>query len=140
MPLDEFEVEHYPEGLASNRDTIGTRVGCDSIINTTTVMADGKIMACCGLGTRSIPELHVGDIDTDSFAAVDKKLNQDFLKKWIKVQGPERILAWAATKDPSINWENMYAHRCQACKRIRIPIQPFVRSFANSTPRRWSMS
>ena len=56
MPLDKFEVEHYPEGLASNRDKIGTRVGCDSIINTTTVMVDGKIMACCGLDSRSIPE------------------------------------------------------------------------------------
>jgi hypothetical protein len=32
--------------------------------------------------------------------------------------GPEKIVAWAATKDPTIKWENMYAHRCQACMRI----------------------
>jgi hypothetical protein len=27
-------------------------------------------------------------------------------------------LAWAATHDSSIEWENLYSHRCQACLRI----------------------
>jgi hypothetical protein len=44
--------------------------------------------------------------------------NEDFLKRWIRIEGPEKILAWAADLDPSIEWENQYAHRCQACRRI----------------------
>jgi hypothetical protein len=42
----------------------------------------------------------------------------DFLKIWIFVDGPEKILAWAATKDPSIKWENKYAHMCHACRDL----------------------
>ncbi len=108
----------YPEGLTANRSNIDQRVGCDSIINTTTVLADGRIMACCGLGTQAIPELHVGQVGLDSIQAINATIENDFLKRWIKIEGPERILAWAAEKDPSICWENMYAHRCQACKRL----------------------
>jgi len=40
-----------------------------------------------------------------------KKLGQFF-------HGPEKILAWAATKDPSIQWENKYAHICHACREL----------------------
>jgi hypothetical protein len=88
-------------------------------------------MACCGLGTQAIPELEVGHLSTDSFSEVDRRISNDFLKRWIKVEGPERILAWAATKDASIDWEYKYAHRCQACKRlysderVRAAIQEF---------------
>ena len=42
----------------------------------------------------------------------------DFLKIWLFVEGPEKILAWAATKDPTIAWENLYAHNCDACRRL----------------------
>ncbi len=118
MPLSASEVFKYPCGFAVNQGNVKSKVGCDSIINTTTVLPDGRIMACCGLGTQSIPELEVGQLDCDDFAAISKRLNEDFLKRWIKIEGAERILAWAAEKDPSIQWENMYAHRCQACKRI----------------------
>lgn len=118
MPLSENEVFKYPCGFAINQSNVKSKVGCDSIINTTTILPDGRIMACCGLGTQSIPELEVGQLDQDDFAVVNQRLNDDFLKRWIKVEGAERILAWAAEKDQSIQWENMYAHRCQACKRI----------------------
>jgi hypothetical protein len=37
------------------------------------------------------------------------------MKIWLFVDGPERILAWAAGKDPRIEWENRYAHHYHAC-------------------------
>ncbi|WP_444846658.1 radical SAM protein [Duganella caerulea] len=118
MPLDEKQLEHYPEGLATNAANISRRLGCDSVINTTTVLADGKIMACCGLGTRTIPELEIGSVFEDTLATVRQRAESDFLKRWIRNEGPERILQWAATKDSGIKWEDQYAHRCQACKRL----------------------
>jgi MoaA/NifB/PqqE/SkfB family radical SAM enzyme len=126
MPLDETWLEHYPPGLATNAANIGRRLGCDSVINTTTIMADGKIMACCGLGTRTIPELEIGHISVDSISDVRERANGDFLKRWIRNEGPERILQWAAEKNPDIKWENQYAHRCQACKRLYT--DPLVRA------------
>ena len=118
MPLDENVLLDYPDGYLVNNDNVGAKNGCDSIINTTTVLADGRIMACCGLGTQTIPELEVGNIGRDTFADVDRRNSDDFLKRWIRVEGPEKILAWAAEQDHTIDWENMYAHRCQACKRL----------------------
>lgn len=118
MPLDPDELADYPAGLAANAANVGERLGCDSIINTTTVLADGRIMACCGLGTQSIPELEIGHVSRDRLKDGHTRAGDDFLKRWIKVEGPERILAWAASIDPSIEWEDRYAHRCQACKRI----------------------
>lgn len=126
MPLDEKHIERYPLGLATNAENIGRRLGCDSVINTTTVMADGRVMACCGLGTRSIPELEIGHIPKDSLQDLRQRAEGDFLKRWIRNEGPERILQWAAEKNPAIEWENLYAHRCQACKRVYT--DPLVRA------------
>lgn len=118
MPLDENQISKYPSGLAVNSGNISQRLGCDSVINTTTVLGNGKIMACCGLGTRSIPELEVGNVYEDTIFEIRNRVENDFLKRWIRNEGPERILQWAAQKNPTIVWEDQYAHRCQACKRI----------------------
>lgn len=119
MPLDPGNVETYPEGTATNAENIGMRTGCDSILQTYVMQADGKIGSCCGLGMRIIPELHVGETRGEDFLnrAIEEAEN-DFLKVWMRYKGPEKILAWAAEKDPEIEWENMYAHRCQTCLRI----------------------
>jgi hypothetical protein len=118
MPLDEHEHFSYPEGTTVNADNLFRRGGCDSVIDTVTVLADGRIMACCGLGTQSIPELQVGQVPTDGVHESRRRAEADFLKRWIRDEGPERILAWAAARDPRIVWEDQYAHRCQACKRL----------------------
>src|SRR5262249_36577895 len=112
------KVEQYPPGMATTSQTLPLRTGCTSCLGTTTIQADGRIGACCGLGMRSIPELQIGHVATTTIAEADAEAEQDFLKRWIRLEGPERILAWAATHDPEIEWEGMYAHRCQACMRL----------------------
>jgi organic radical activating enzyme len=118
MPLSEILIGRYAEGTTTNRSNLAERTGCDSVLATTTVQPDGQITACCGLGVRMIPELAVGDITDTTLAAADKDAAEDFLKRWIRVEGPERILDWASRYDPAIEWEDRYAHRCQACLRL----------------------
>jgi organic radical activating enzyme len=118
MPISARTRGHYADELTVNRTNILKRGGCNSCLSTTSVQADGRIAACCGLGMRAIPELQTGHIRRTSLRQADATAEQDFLKRWIRVEGPERILAWAANHDPSIEWEDMYAHRCQACLRI----------------------
>jgi organic radical activating enzyme len=118
MPLDPQEQFSYPAGMTINADNLFRRPGCDSVIDTTTVLADGRIMACCGLGTQKIPELQVGHVSTEGIGVSHRRAESDFLKRWIRDEGPERILAWAAAKDPRITWEDQYAHKCQACLRL----------------------
>ncbi|MEV6444406.1 radical SAM protein [Amycolatopsis sp. NPDC051716] len=118
MPLNPRKQEHYPDGLAVDSSNISRVRGCDSVLQTVTVQADGNIGACCGLGMRLVPELNIGQLDETPLAKAIDSAEQDLLKRWIKLEGPERVLAWAATKDSNIEWEGRYAHRCQACLRL----------------------
>jgi hypothetical protein len=118
MPLSASVRGDYEADQLVNARTLPAHGGCDSVLSTTTVQADGTIAACCGIGMRLIPELQIGDIRSTPLVEADRRAGDDFLKRWIRVEGPERILAWAAVKDPAIEWEDMYAHRCQACLRL----------------------
>jgi organic radical activating enzyme len=119
MPLNPLEIGTYPEGIAINRNNISSVSGCDSVLQTYVVQADGRIGACCGLGMRITPELNVGfSTGTDFLARAIKESESDFLKLLLHYKGPERILEWAASKNPEIKWENLYAHKCQACLRV----------------------
>jgi hypothetical protein len=118
MPLDANQYFDYPDDMIVTSENIERCTGCDSVINTTTVLADGRVMACCGLGTQQIPELHLGNVDDGSLTEMRSLAEGDFLKRWIRCEGPERILQWAATKNAAIAWEGRYAHRCQACVRL----------------------
>lgn len=125
MPLDGNSFEDYEAEQLVNRENVRARGGCDSVLKTTTIQADGQISACCGIGVRLIPELQLGYVGEMSLSEADQAAENDFLKRWLRAEGPEKILAWASEVDPDIHWENMYAHRCQAC--IRLYKDPKVR-------------
>ncbi len=117
-PLSFVNINQYPDGITLNKHNLVTRTGCNSCLSTTTLQANGQLGACCGLGMREIPELQLGDIRNVPLAQADENAANDFLKRWIRVEGPEKILAWAAEHDKTINWENMYAHKCQSCIKL----------------------
>jgi organic radical activating enzyme len=119
MPLNPTVVQEYPQGVAVDRHNLAIKTGCDNVLQTYTVQADGTVGACCGIGMRTIRELHVSTVETQGFLhKAMSEAEDDFLKVWIHYKGPEKILAWAAEKNPEIKWEGMYAHHCQACARI----------------------
>lgn len=118
MALSETASADQGPGVMATARNLAARSGCDSVLSVTTVQADGGIGACCGIGLRVIPELHVGNIRELTLKEADRIGAEDFLKRWLRVEGPEHILQWAETYDPQIQWEGMYAHRCQACIRL----------------------
>jgi len=117
MPLSGDEHYAYPHG-AVDTTNLASQHGCDSVLTTTTVAADGRIAACCGIGARLIPELQIGQAGVTSLSEADAIASNDFIKRWIRVEGPHRILAWASNIDRQIEWEGKYAHQCQACLRL----------------------
>jgi hypothetical protein len=126
MPLNPSKQEQYPEGVAINSDNVHAQKGCDSVLQSYVLAGDGRVAACCGLGMRLIKELNVGLSKGEDFLArTIEDSENDFFKVLLHYRGPERILAWAASKNKDIKWENMYAHKCQAC--IRIYKDPVVR-------------
>lgn len=119
MPLDPLAKATYPDGVSIDSENVTMCHGCDSVLQTYVLEADGRIGACCGLGMRIVPELNVARAEGEGFLArAVEEAENDFLKVWLRYRGPEKILAWAAQKDPSIDWENRYGHRCQACLRV----------------------
>jgi len=119
MPLSPERLGDYAVGEMVDGDNVHERGPCTSVLESYTVHPDGKVSACCGLGMELIEELYAGEARGSDFLAnaiVDAE--GDLLKLWLRYKGPEKILAWAAERDPSIKWEGMYAHNCQACQRV----------------------
>jgi len=102
----------------ANRDNINGRKRCSSILSTLVVDPDENLSACCGLTRHLIPELQLGSLKNNSMKVLFDSALEDFLKIWIFTDGPEKILAWASEKDRSIDWENKYAHICDACRAL----------------------
>jgi hypothetical protein len=126
MSLDD-RIEQDDERFI-NRRNVHLRSGCDSIFRTAVLTPDSNYGFCCGLSREQIPELNA----PWSSGATDDLLDRgsrDFMKIWLYVDGPERILAWAASKDARIDWENRYAHHCHAC--LALFADPLVRQAIN---------
>jgi hypothetical protein len=115
MPMSAEEVIQQPKGNLVDRYNVHKRKGCKSILTTLVATPSEKMGICCGLSRELIPELNVALPENYSLQNTYYKNATDFVKIWLFVDGPERILAWAALKDPSIKWEGKFAHICHAC-------------------------
>jgi hypothetical protein len=117
MPMDLQTNIQQPSEALINRHNVHLRGGCDSILATLVLTPDRQVGICCGLTREMIPELNL-DYSTNSLDVIVTSAGRDFFKIWLFVDGPERILAWAASKNPLIEWENRYSHRCHTCLAV----------------------
>ncbi|HVF06722.1 MAG TPA: radical SAM protein [Frankiaceae bacterium] len=124
MPTDLHETIAQPEHRMLSRRTLHLRGGCDSVLRTIVVTPSHRLGFCCGLTREQIPELNT-DWDGGPLDPLLEVGGRDLMKIWLYVDGPERILAWAASKEPRIEWEDRYAHHCQAC--LALFADPLVR-------------
>jgi len=129
MPMRYDEVIAQPAGSLLNQANLHLRTGCTSIFRTIVVTPERRLGYCCGLTRERIPELNV-EWDGGRLNGALEAGGRDFLKIWLYVDGPERILAWAAGKDPRIQWENRYAHHCHSC--LALFDDPIVREVIKS--------
>jgi hypothetical protein len=118
MPVYDSKDIPQDDTLLANKSNIASKKGCDSILSTFVVDPSERLGACCGLTREQIPEMNMGSLGEKSMKNMVNEAFDDFLKIWIFVDGPEKILAWASTKDTSIKWENKYAHICHACRDL----------------------
>jgi len=90
------------------------RKGCSQIFNNVVVNPRDEISACCGLTFEHIPEMHLGKCSGTNLAETYSQQEHDFLKHWLKVDGPysiiERLLGNRAEKILA-----GVVHQCQAC-------------------------
>jgi hypothetical protein len=114
MPMDARQISDQPADFLLTRQNAHLRHGCKSIFTTTVMTPAKRIGVCCGLSRELIPELNCESTGRPLSSLLEEAGN-DFMKIWLFVDGPERILAWAGSKNPQIEWEGRYAHYCHAC-------------------------
>lgn len=124
MPMSHEMTIEQDEKFMLHRGNAHLRQGCNSVLTTLVLTPDRKVGLCCGLTRELIPELNE-DWGTGPLQELVRTASRDFMKIWLYVDGPERILAWAAQKDGRIEWENRYAHHCHAC--LAVFADPLVR-------------
>ncbi|MEL3928348.1 hypothetical protein V1669_13240 [Aeromonas enteropelogenes] len=95
-----------------DRDAIDK--GCDQIFENIVITPKKKISACCGLTLEHINEMKVGDIN-DLSGYVQHQKN-DFLKLWIKIDGPIKIIDYLLGEG-NHKTKNV-SHQCEACAML----------------------
>lgn len=116
MPMNLEHIIHQKNGQLLNYTNLSHRHGCRSIFTTLVVNPDRQLGLCCGLSRELITELNI-PLEAPIRSLFDKH-SFDFMKIWIFVDGPEKILAWASSKCNAIKWQNKYSHQCHTCLAI----------------------
>jgi hypothetical protein len=114
MPMNRTASIEQPVDAMLSLQTVHDRKGCNSVFSTIVLSPHRELGLCCGLTREHIPELNEAFQPGELYAHLSEA-GRDFIKIWLFVEGPERILAWAASKNPEIEWEYRYAHHCHAC-------------------------
>lgn len=107
-----------PRDRLISRANVTSSGGCTSVLSSIVISPAEYLIACCGLAHEQIPAMRLGSLRSRSFEELIEHARTDFLKQWIMIEGPHKILRWASQKDPSIEWEGQYAHICDACRRL----------------------
>lgn len=103
----------------------GEAGGCPNVLDNVVVTPDEQLAACCGLTMEHIPELKLGDLRRHRMADLYRRALADFMKIWLRVEGPDRILEYARALDPLIATPAGAPHPCQACAIVHL--NPAVR-------------
>ncbi|MDR0299920.1 MAG: radical SAM protein [Streptococcaceae bacterium] len=96
---------------------IEKREGCDSLYNTIAINPEKKLLACCGITIRYIPEMEIGILGEKPIIDMYNVQKSDFMKQWIFTEGPINILRQVVEWEDTIEIPK-FVHPCQACAYI----------------------
>ncbi|MFG1362372.1 radical SAM protein [Xanthobacter versatilis] len=108
-------IDHKPEHSRFQTSRID---GCKTALNVIAVTPDLDVIACCGLHMERIPDLHIGTVRDQTLGEAIAKAADDFLKIWIHVAGPERILQFVKQRRPDYDLPLNSVHPCETCLHL----------------------
>lgn len=93
--------------------------GCDNLLTFIGLNPQNELVSCCGLTMEYIPEMNLGKYSGETLLEKFNKQFDDFLKLWLWVDGPEKILYFAYMHNQNLRpvLEGI-THPCQACLRL----------------------
>lgn len=91
--------------------------GCGQIFETLVVTPHDNLSACCGLTLEHIPEMRLGSLAAPGaqMKAMYERQYGDFLKYWIRVDGPYTIIRRVMGSEDADEILRGVVHKCQAC-------------------------
>lgn len=106
--------------------------GCNHVLTNMVITPDGDFVPCCGLTMAQIPDLRVGNASPPLLRSMAALAQEDLVKIWIRIDGPERIVEFLEKKDPSIRYAWKNVHPCQTCRDLfsREDLREAVRRYA----------
>lgn len=107
-----FHAEADSRKALADRRELGA--GCSQVFNNLVVTPHDQLAGCCGLTFEHIPEMKLGQLGESAMAAMYEAQLSDFLKAWIHVDGPYRIMVrlFGEEAEEALAEVN---HICQAC-------------------------
>lgn len=118
IPIESHVTIEHEECHRRGPSTPHLMRGCPSILTHIAITPDEEYLACCGLTVGRIPDLHIGNAHTDPLSRIVQNVDQDLLRLWIRMDGPERIVDFLQQRDASIEYPYASVHQCQTCKDL----------------------
>lgn len=104
-----------PEARIQRLPDKGRRQPCEQIFNNVVVTPYHEVSACCGLTLEHIPEMKLGVSKPEGVAEAYRTQQNDFLKYWIRVDGPYEIIRRLVGDQRAAEILQDSVHICQDC-------------------------
>jgi len=108
---------------------------CEQVHRNIVITPYREVAACCGLTLEHIPEMKLGKLD-DGIAASYMRQVDDFLKYWIKLDGPSEVIRRVMGDAAANALLEGSVHMCHACallhkaesirEKLRVSYEDFV--------------
>ncbi len=90
--------------------------GCSTVMNVVAICPKQSVVACCGLPMEIIPELHLGNLKSNTLREVIDRAPNDFFKIWMHIEGPDGIMKFLSSLDPALSFPENTVHICDKCR------------------------
>lgn len=92
---------------------------CKNLFTAITISPTNRLLACCGLPVLYLKHLDLGNLEKNTITTLYNKQFDDFIKIWLFVDGPYKILSFIGEKlKTSIPECNVLSHTCFYCAAL----------------------
>lgn len=118
IPMDADRVINHNPRNYRNPSNPHLMRGCHNILRTIAITPDGDYLVCCGLTVEQIPDLHIANARNEPLGNIVARADRDMLRRWLRVDGPEKIIQYLQRRDPSLEYSWNRVHPCEACRDL----------------------
>lgn len=90
---------------------------CENLFNTITIDPNHRMIACCGITSKRINYLDLGNTKNNSIKNLYENQFRDFLKIWLMVEGPASVMDFLSDYIENFHM-NTNMHPCVICEKI----------------------